>query len=75
MQKTSLPLQKGGYVIYGVAHQHSGGTGSTLYGQVMFNFTAILKYFGISITFSVFLCYVYKKDNSWKRVMNNNPVP
>ncbi|KHN39141.1 hypothetical protein glysoja_027946 [Glycine soja] len=33
VQKTSLPLQKGGYVIYGVAHQHSGGTGSTLYGQ------------------------------------------
>ncbi|KAK7399755.1 hypothetical protein VNO78_10944 [Psophocarpus tetragonolobus] len=33
VKKTSLPMQKGGYVIYGVAHQHSGGTGSTLYGQ------------------------------------------
>ncbi|KAG4391112.1 hypothetical protein AAZX31_05G116700 [Glycine max] len=32
-KRTSLPIQKGGYVIYGVAHQHSGGTGSTLYGQ------------------------------------------
>jgi len=38
-------MQKGGYVIYGVAHQHSGATGSTLYAQVMFNITAILKYF------------------------------
>ncbi|XP_020232996.1 uncharacterized protein LOC109813245 isoform X3 [Cajanus cajan] len=33
VKRTSLPMQKGGYVIYGVAHQHSGGTGSTLYGQ------------------------------------------
>nr|AAU14999.2 MtN19-like protein [Pisum sativum] len=33
VMKTSLPLQTGGYVIYGVAHQHSGGIGSTLYGQ------------------------------------------
>ncbi|XP_020232962.1 uncharacterized protein LOC109813220 [Cajanus cajan] len=33
VKRTSLPLPKGGYVIYGVAHQHSGGTGSTLYGQ------------------------------------------
>ncbi|MED6152477.1 hypothetical protein PIB30_092518 [Stylosanthes scabra] len=31
--RTRLPLQKGGYVVYGVAHQHSGGIGSTLYGQ------------------------------------------
>lgn len=33
VRRTSLPLQTGGYVIYGVAHQHSGGIGSTLYGQ------------------------------------------
>ncbi|XP_061341200.1 uncharacterized protein LOC133287579 [Gastrolobium bilobum] len=33
MKRTSLPMQSGGYVIYGVAHQHSGGTGSTLFGQ------------------------------------------
>ncbi|KAK7399756.1 hypothetical protein VNO78_10945 [Psophocarpus tetragonolobus] len=33
VKKTSLPMKKGGYVIYGVAHQHSGGIGSTLYGQ------------------------------------------
>ncbi|XP_045825975.1 uncharacterized protein LOC123918078 [Trifolium pratense] len=33
VKRTSLPLQIGGYVIYGVAHQHSGGIGSTLYGQ------------------------------------------
>ncbi|CAJ2677960.1 stress up-regulated Nod 19 protein [Trifolium pratense] len=33
VKRTSLPLKTGGYVIYGVAHQHSGGIGSTLYGQ------------------------------------------
>ncbi|XP_058731311.1 uncharacterized protein LOC131603079 [Vicia villosa] len=33
VKKTSVPMQNGGYVIYGVAHQHSGGIGSTLYGQ------------------------------------------
>ncbi|OWM65601.1 hypothetical protein CDL15_Pgr017098 [Punica granatum] len=32
-KKTSLSLPDGGYVIYGVAHQHSGGLGSNLYGQ------------------------------------------
>ena len=25
----------GGYIIYGVAHQHSGGISSTLYGEVI----------------------------------------
>ncbi|KAI9126924.1 hypothetical protein K1719_002520 [Acacia pycnantha] len=33
VKRTSLSMPKGGYVIYGVAHQHSGGVGSTLYGQ------------------------------------------
>ncbi|KAK2437568.1 stress up-regulated Nod 19 protein [Trifolium repens] len=33
VKRTSLPMQTGGYVIYGVAHQHSGGIGSTLYRQ------------------------------------------
>ncbi|MQI32338.1 hypothetical protein EI016_24495, partial [Escherichia coli] len=33
VKRTSLPMQTGGYVIYGVAHQHSGGIGSTLYAQ------------------------------------------
>ncbi|MED6203321.1 hypothetical protein PIB30_114357, partial [Stylosanthes scabra] len=33
VKRTRLPMQKGGYVVYGVAHQHSGGIGSTLYGQ------------------------------------------
>ncbi|XP_045825973.1 uncharacterized protein LOC123918076 [Trifolium pratense] len=33
VKRTNLPFQTGGYVIYGVAHQHSGGIGSTLYGQ------------------------------------------
>ncbi|XP_057754191.1 uncharacterized protein LOC130973597 [Arachis stenosperma] len=33
VRRTKLPMNKGGYVIYGVAHEHVGGTGSTLYGQ------------------------------------------
>ncbi|KAF8408527.1 hypothetical protein HHK36_007683 [Tetracentron sinense] len=32
-KKTSLVMPTGGYVIYGVAHQHSGGIGATLYGE------------------------------------------
>ncbi|XP_020232999.1 uncharacterized protein LOC109813246 [Cajanus cajan] len=33
VKRTSVPMQKGGYVIYGVAHMHAGAAGSTLYGQ------------------------------------------
>eukprot|EP00257_Ricinus_communis_P001061 XP_002511074.2 uncharacterized protein LOC8275475 isoform X2 [Ricinus communis] len=33
VKRTSLTMPTGGYVIYGVAHQHTGGTSSTLYGQ------------------------------------------
>ena len=36
VKRTIVPMKAGGYVIYGVAHQHAGGIGSTLYGQVMF---------------------------------------
>lgn len=32
-KNTTIVMPKGGYVIYGVAHQHSGGIGSTLYGE------------------------------------------
>ncbi|XP_074344938.1 uncharacterized protein LOC141684002 isoform X2 [Apium graveolens] len=32
-RQISLSLPTGGDVIYGVAHQHTGGTGSTLYGE------------------------------------------
>jgi len=32
-RRTSLSLPSGGYVVYGVAHQHTGGIGSTLYGE------------------------------------------
>ncbi|KAI3962227.1 hypothetical protein MKX01_030777 [Papaver californicum] len=34
-KKTSLVLRNGGYVIYGVAHQHSAGIGSALYGEML----------------------------------------
>ncbi|KAJ6672141.1 STRESS UP-REGULATED NOD 19 PROTEIN [Salix viminalis] len=33
VQRTSLTIPAGGSVIYGVAHQHTGGIGSTLYGE------------------------------------------
>nr|KYP49631.1 hypothetical protein KK1_028602 [Cajanus cajan] len=33
VKRTIIPMQKGGYVIYGVAHMHAGAAGSTLYGQ------------------------------------------
>ncbi|KAL5549038.1 hypothetical protein UlMin_004269 [Ulmus minor] len=32
-KRTTLRLPTGGYVVYGVAHQHTGGMGSTLYGE------------------------------------------
>lgn len=38
VRRISLAVPSGGYLIYGVAHQHSGGIGSTLYredGQVL----------------------------------------
>ncbi|PON71244.1 Stress up-regulated Nod [Parasponia andersonii] len=37
-KRTRVTMPTGGYVVYGVAHQHTGGTGSTLYredGSVM----------------------------------------
>ncbi|WJX11211.1 hypothetical protein P8452_01849 [Trifolium repens] len=33
VKRASFPMQSGGYVIYGVGHQHAGAIGSTLYGQ------------------------------------------
>ncbi|KAJ6374630.1 hypothetical protein OIU78_030179 [Salix suchowensis] len=33
VKRTSLTMPVSGYVIYGVAHQHTGGAGSTLYGE------------------------------------------
>lgn len=34
-RQISVSLPTGGDVIYGVAHQHTGGIGSTLYGEVL----------------------------------------
>lgn len=33
-KKISFDMPRGGYVIYGVAHQHSGGIGAALYRKV-----------------------------------------
>ena len=37
VQKSSIPMKKGGYLIYGTAHMHTGVVNATLYGQVGFN--------------------------------------
>ena len=34
VKRTNLTMPTAGYLIYGVAHQHTGGIGSTLYGKV-----------------------------------------
>ena len=34
-KRASLAMPTGGYIAYGVAHQHSGGLGSALYGEVI----------------------------------------
>ncbi|KAK7839968.1 hypothetical protein CFP56_017288 [Quercus suber] len=33
IKRTSVTMPTGGYVIYGMAHQHSGGISSTFYGE------------------------------------------
>ncbi|KAK7390558.1 hypothetical protein VNO78_25867 [Psophocarpus tetragonolobus] len=33
VQKANIPMDKGGYLIYGTAHMHSGVVNATLYGQ------------------------------------------
>lgn len=34
-RRISVVMPTGGDVIYGVAHQHTGGVGSALYGEVL----------------------------------------
>lgn len=34
-KKASTAIPRGGDIVYGVAHQHSGGIGAALYGQVL----------------------------------------
>ena len=51
-KRISLDMPFGGYVIYGVAHQHAGGTGSALYREV-FKFLSSLHFCAISSLFSV----------------------
>ncbi|KAM1739516.1 hypothetical protein FF1_015085 [Malus domestica] len=40
-QSSMATMPTGGYVVYGVAHQHTGGIGSTLYGKVISSSTLI----------------------------------
>lgn len=55
-KRTSLSLPDGGYVIYGVAHQHSGGLGSHLYGEVIF----FKSFHGKSFQLLCILSYILK---------------
>lgn len=34
-------MEKGGYIIYAVGHQHAGGVGTALYGQVTLLFSLL----------------------------------
>jgi len=47
VQKANIPMEKGGYLIYGTAHMHSGVVNATLYGQVINNFVTIINSFVI----------------------------
>ncbi|WJX44617.1 hypothetical protein P8452_31567 [Trifolium repens] len=33
IEKASIPMERGGYLIYGTAHMHTGAINATLYGQ------------------------------------------
>jgi hypothetical protein len=57
IKRNSLTMPTGGYVIYAVAHQHAGGIGSTLYGQVIFNL--------FMITCSRFFCILFPLFHIW----------
>lgn len=48
-KRTSLALPTGGYLVYGVAHQHSGGLGANLYGEVILKCTCLLSSLYISL--------------------------
>jgi hypothetical protein len=37
VQKASIPIEKGGYLIYGTAHMHTRVVNATLNGHVEFN--------------------------------------
>lgn len=50
-KRISLDMPFGGYVIYGVAHQHSGGSGSALYREVLKWLVSTLHF---CVTFSTF---------------------
>ena len=52
-KRISLDMPFGGYVIYGVAHQHAGGSGSALYREVFKCFVSSLHFCAISPLFSV----------------------
>ena len=46
-KRISLDMPFGGYVIYGVAHQHAGGSGSALYREVFKCFVCSLHFCAI----------------------------
>jgi len=44
VQKASIPMKKGGYLIYASGHAHRGVINATLYGQVKFNIIHLTKF-------------------------------
>ena len=44
VQKASIPMKKGGYLIFASGHAHTGVINATLYEQVKFNIIDLTKF-------------------------------
>lgn len=53
VQKASIPMEKGGYLIYGTAHMHTGAINATLYGQVNFYLKSNTFFFKLVYVFLI----------------------
>ncbi|KAB1200266.1 hypothetical protein CJ030_MR0G007710 [Morella rubra] len=55
-KRLSLTMPRGGFVVYGVAHQHAGGIGSALYGEMYQDFVTLTRW----------TSYMFFDTNLWK---------
>lgn len=56
-RRVSLSIPTGGDVIYAVAHQHAGGIGSALYGEVLiinFNILSVVNH----LCYNLFIFFI-----------------
>jgi hypothetical protein len=55
IEKANIPMERGGYLIYGTAHMHTGAINATLYGQVSsFFINNSIVFLSIHIIFMIF---------------------